>query len=79
MKTARYGVALTDKEKIGFPALPAMADLLTEIAHSRGISRSELLRRLTADLIAEQAPKRLAKLPAADKQRIALLATLHSA
>ena len=78
MATARHGVPLTDRSKIAFPAVPHMSEILTEIAYERGLSRAEVLRRLVASFIVEAAPKQVGKLPAADRDRIIRIASLHS-
>lgn len=77
--TTRFEDPLSNKSKIAFPALPSMGPALDEMSNVRGISRSEILRRIVAAAILTDAPNSLDELSddaTGDLERLAGLWTI---
>lgn len=75
-KGKRFRKPLTDREKVNFAVVGGMFRCLDEMSDARGISRSELMRRLVAKAIVTDSPVVLAKIAKADRDAIEQLADL---
>ena len=73
----RFSVPLSNDVKLTAPALKAMVPCLNEMAVHQGISRSELIRRILASAIVDDAPAQLAKVSMRSRSEIESLAHLR--
>jgi len=72
----RFTKALSNDTKLSFPSLKAMTPCLDEMSAVRGISRSELLRRIVCAAIVEDAPGELGKMSVRVRSEIESLGSL---
>lgn len=72
----RFSTALGNHSKVTFPALPAQSFLLERMAVARGISRAELLRRITARAILDDPPDAVLEINPGELRELEYLADL---
>jgi hypothetical protein len=72
----RFKEPLDPGVKVNFATVRGMAECLDEMAGVRGISRSELVRRLVARAIVEDAPDKLGRIARHNREAIETLADL---
>lgn len=63
-------------KKVSFTPAPGMEQCLTEMAAARGVSKAELLRRVVAMAIVEDAPGALGRIAKRSRDEIEALAYL---